>query len=129
MSVVIYCIACDYVRPHAMNPVRVTLRGLLSQLRSRLSPAFPMRCAEFSVFVLLAELEPEIEISLWIVQDVTGIVVFQNQPRWQQVSGGSNQLVGIRFRILDCWIPAEGLYWECWNYGTRLNRQRLYAIA
>lgn len=130
MAVVVYCIACDSIRPHHSNPARLTISGVMGHLRSRSDPPFPTRCPEFSIFVLLAEVEPEIEIMYRIVSDATGAVIFQGPSRRRAVGGGPDQLLGLRFRVVNCTFPAAGLYWvECWNHGFRLNRQRLYAVV
>jgi hypothetical protein len=78
---------------------------------------------------LLAEPESEIEIMYRIVSDATGGVIFQGPTRRLPIGGGPDQLLGLRFRVVNCTFPAAGLYWiECWNHGLRLNRQRLYAV-
>jgi hypothetical protein len=88
-----------------------------------------MRCSELAIFLLLAELEPEIEISFRVVQDATQTTVFGIPAHRHPVGGGPNQLLGLCFRIRDCPFPAAGLYWvECWNYTNLLHRQRLYAV-
>lgn len=130
MAVVVYCIACDSIRPHRANPVRLTLSGVMGHIRSRVIPPFPARCPEFSLFVLIAEVHTEIDFMYRIVSDGTGAIIFQGARRRHAVGGGPNQLLGLRFRVVDCTFPAPGLYWvECWNHRVCLHRQRLYAVS
>ena len=130
MAVVVDCIACDSIRPHRTNPVRLTLSGVMGHVRSRLVPPFPVQCSEFSLFVLLAEVDSEIEFMYRVVSDTTGAMLIQSRTYRHPVAGGPDQLLGLRFRVQNCTFPAAGLYWvECWNHGVRLYRQRLYAVA
>ena len=129
MAVAVYFICCDSVRADPANPVRVNILGLLSQFRSQTSPPFPHVRPVLTVYLVLSEPDPRMDLTVQVVRADTGAVVCRMPSKPVRIGGGRDQRVGIRLNILDCPFPVAGLYWvECWSAGVRLARQRLYAV-
>src|SRR5262245_48770454 len=130
MPVAVYCVVCDDARPDPVNPIRVDLIGLLAQVRSYASPPFPILRPQFSVFLMLAEPDPIMSLTVQVVRSDTGDVIRRTRTYTCSFPGGPSQLSGVTFKIQNVRFPVAGLYWvECWSAGTRLARQRLYATA
>jgi len=130
MPTALYCVLCDRVEAQDSNLVRLNISGLLARVRPTVSPPFPLTCNDFRVFLLLTDLERFLKLSVRVVEAATGSVVHVTRQVPISSPGDPRQLMPVAFRIHQCRLPAEGLYWvECLNEGTVFVRQRLYAEA
>jgi hypothetical protein len=121
-----YLILYDDVQPDPNNLLRLDVHGLMTHIRSRRVPPFPVMRPRFCVFLLLADCHGSAELTLRIVQAQTFRIIFRNQPRKVQFVSGNNEAVGIKFYVKNCVFPAEGLYWvELLESGFVVARQAI----
>src|SRR5688572_18515660 len=106
-----YLILCDEVRTNARNVLKVEVVGLITHIRSKKVPAFPVVHPEFRVLVILTNCRGTGQISIRIIQERTRRVVFRSRPKAVQFKGKSTEAVGIVYRVTNCSFPEEGLYW------------------
>ena len=121
-----YLIVCDDVDTDPENFLRVDVRGLITHIRSRARPPFPVVRPHFCVLILLTGCQGVGELSLRIVEGGTGRVIFRNQPRRVRFAGATEDVAGFVFHIKDCSFPAGGLYWvECIFSSVVISRQSI----
>ncbi len=126
MADVRYLILCDDVHTDPANNLRVDVWGLMTHIRSTATPPFPVVRPLLCVLVILTDCSGEGELSLRIVQASTARVVFRNRPRRVRFTGGSQEAVGITFRVRNCSFPDAGVYWvEFLESGEVKARQAL----
>jgi hypothetical protein len=122
-----YLIVCDQVHIDPQNLQRIDVLGLMTTLRSTASPPFPL--VRLCILVLLtagAAAGQTGDLSVRIVQESTGRLVFRSGPRRIRFVNDPEDTSGAVFRVQNCSFPAAGLYWvECLFSGTVLARQRL----
>lgn len=106
-----YCLLCNDVREDPGNLLRLDILGLMTHIRSKRVPSFPVAPPRICVLVLMTDCQGPAEITLRIVQSETGRIIFRNQPRPMQFVSIPREAVGIKFHIKNCTFPAEGLYW------------------
>jgi hypothetical protein len=125
-----YLILCDDIRTDPNNNLRLDVLGLITHIRSTATPSYPFIRPLFCVLVVLTSCQGTGELSIRIVQEGTGRVVFRNQPRRMKFVGALQDAVGINFRVRNCSFPDAGLYWvECVFSGVVIGRQRLWLTA
>jgi hypothetical protein len=121
-----YFLLCDEARADPNNLLRIDVLGLLTHIRSTARPAFPLVRPEFCVLTILTGCRGTAEMSLRIVIERTGKVVWRSQSRSVQFAGAPNEATGFTFRVRNCVFPTSGLYWvELLYSGAVLARQPL----
>jgi hypothetical protein len=124
--VVQYLILCDDVQTDPNNLLRVNLFGLITTIRSTATPPFPVVRPMFCALVVLAGCQGVGELSLRIVQNTNGRIIFRTQPRRLRFTGSAQDAVGVTFRIRNCTFPDAGLYWvEVIYTGVVIGRRAL----
>jgi hypothetical protein len=119
-----YLITCDDVQTDPSNPLHVNILGLITNIRSTANPPFPVLRPLFCVLVIMTRCQGTGDLSVRIVQNATGQIVFQNQPRTVRFAGNLQEAVGVTFRIRNCTFPAAGLYWVEVRYAQSLLARR-----
>ena len=109
--VVRYLLLCDDVQTDPSNVLRLNVFGLVTNIRATGDPPFPVKRPIFCALLILTSCQGVGELSLRIVEDSTGRVVFRNPPRRVRFAGPAEDAVGVVFRILNCRFDAPGLYW------------------
>lgn len=125
-----YLIACDDVKADPNNPQRINVFGLITNIRSTGAPPFPAVRPLFSVLALMTRCQGEADLSVRIVQNATGHIIFETPARRVRFVGDPFDVVGAVFRIRNCVFPAAGLYWvELVYSNTAITRRpvRLYS--
>jgi hypothetical protein len=123
---VLYLILCENVQPDPANYHRLNVWGLLTSIRSRAHPPFPMVQPSVSVLVILTGGQGSGKLIVRVTRDETGAAVFTTRPRQVRFVGDPTAVLGMRFLIQNCTFPAAGLYWvEVEHSGSVLARQRL----
>ncbi len=109
--VVRHMMVCEDIPIDPANPRRVTLVNLLSSIRSRSQPPFPLRYPKLCAYIQLTECRGVAEVCLQIEQADTQTAIFRTPPR--RVSFGNDPLkvFNISFRVRDCTFPSASLYW------------------
>jgi hypothetical protein len=121
-----YLILCDEVEADPNNLLRLNVFGLMTHIRSTRSPPFPIVRPRFCVLALLTDCVGPAEMSLQILHDAKGRIIFQNKPRRIQFVNAPRDAIGVKFNILNCVFPAEGIYWvELLIAGNVVARQAL----
>jgi hypothetical protein len=125
-----YLITCDDVQTDPNNPLRVNVLGLITTIRSTANPPFPVSRPVFCVLLIMTRCQGTRDLSIRIVQNATGDIIFENRPRTVRFAGNPQEAVGVTFRIRDCTFPAAGLYWVEVHYSqSRLSRRPLQLLA
>jgi hypothetical protein len=121
-----YLILCNDVQVDPHNALRLNILGLITHIRSRTKPPFPHIRPLLRVLSVLTRCQGIGELSLRIVEEGTGRVVFRNPPRRVRFAGSLQEAVGVVFAVRNCSFPAAGLYWvELIYSGTVVARQGL----
>jgi hypothetical protein len=109
--VVRYLLLCDDVQTDPTNVLRLNVTGLITHIRATGNPPFPVVRPIFCALLILTNCQGVGELSLRIVEDDTGRVVFRNPTRRVRFTGPPEDAVGVVFRVLNCRFEAPGLYW------------------
>lgn len=124
--VVRYLIVCEDVQTDPDNPRRVTLVGLISNLRSLEEPPFPILYRELCIFLQLTGCRGSAEGYIVVQQADSDQMVFRTATRTVPFSNDPLEVVGVTFRIRDCLFPEAGLYWvQFWYKDQMLAQQPL----
>jgi hypothetical protein len=125
-----YLITCDDVQTDPNNPLRVNVFGLITNIRSTANPPFPVIRPLFCVLVIMTRCKGTGDLSVRIVQNATGDVIFANHPRTVRFAGNPQEAVGVSFRVRNCTFPAAGLYWvEVYYSQSRLARRPIQLLG
>ncbi len=108
--VVRYLIVCEDVQTDPDNPLRVTLVGLISAIRSLEEPPFPILYPELCVFLQMTECRGAAEGRVEVQHTDSGQVLFRTRTRTIPFSIDPLEVVGVTFRIRNCLFPEPGLY-------------------
>jgi hypothetical protein len=109
--VVRYLLLCDDVQTDPNNVLRLNVTGLITHIRATGNPPFPVVRPIFCALLILTDCEGVGELSLRIVEDSTGRVIFRNPTRRVRFAGPPGDAVGVVFRVLNCRFDEPGLYW------------------
>jgi hypothetical protein len=120
-------IPCDDVTPDPANYHRLTVVGLLSVIRSRAAPPFPVVQPIFCVLLVVTGGQGAGELELRITQDVSGNQILRTRRRQVRFAGDPAAILPVKFEIRNCSFPAAGIYWveAVWD-GAILARRKLF---
>jgi hypothetical protein len=124
--VVRYMILCEDWEIDPANPRRVSIHGLLTNIRSLEDPPYPLLYREICVFLALTSARGRGIARIVCVSDESEGTVFETPER--QVAFGPDPLevVGLTFRIRDCQFPNPGMYsFQFWYNGKLLEERPL----
>jgi hypothetical protein len=119
-----YLIVCEDVQTDPANPLRITLAGLISAIRSVEQPPFPLLYREICVFLQMTECRGEAEARVEIQQADSSDVVFRTQTRTIPFGNDPLEVIGVVFRIRNCRFPGPGLYWVQFWYNDQMIAQQ-----
>jgi len=123
-------IPCDDVAPDPSNYHRLTVVGLLTVIRARAAPPFPVVRPVFCVLLLLTGGQGAGDLELRITQDPTGNQIFRTRRRQLRFVGDPAAILPVKFEIRNCSFPDAGLYWvEVMWQGSTLARTKLFLRA
>ena len=105
-----YMILCEDWSADPNNPARVSIVGLLSNIRSVDQPPYPLVYKELCVLLALTEGRGTGEAKIVCVFEDTGQKIFETPKRLVAFGPDPLEVVGVPFRIRDCPFPAPGLY-------------------
>ena len=124
--VVRYMILCEDWGTDPDHPRRVSIHGLLSNIRSVEQPPYPLLYRELCVFLALTEGRGAGTAQIVCVFEETGQKIFETPLH--QVDPGTDPLevVGLPFRIRDCRFPHPGMYSvQFWYNGEKVEERPL----
>jgi hypothetical protein len=105
---------------------KVTIVGLLTNIRAVEEPAYPLLYQELCVFLALTGGRGQGEGKIVCAVEETGQVVFETRPRPMTFGPDPLAVVGVAFRIRDCPFPSPGLYSiQFWYDGTLVEERPL----
>jgi hypothetical protein len=120
--IVRYMILCEDWIAAPQDAPRVTIIGLLSNIRTIDQPPYPLVYHQLCVFLALTEGRGEGTGRIACVFEETGQTVFQTPDRSIVFGRDPLEVVGVPFRIRDCPFPQPGVYSvEFWYDNERLQ--------
>lgn len=105
-----YMLLCEdwYSDPRAAN--RVTIVGLISNLRATDDPPFPILYEELCVFLALTNGRGRGSAKIVCTYEATGRCVFETPSRSIDFGLDPLEIVGVPFRIQEMLFERAGLY-------------------
>lgn len=122
--VVRYMLLCDDWQLDAQNNRRLTIIGLISNIRSVEDPPYPLFYREMCVFLALTEGRGQGEGKIVCVFEESGQRLFETRGRPISFGPDPLEVVGVPFRIRDCSFPHAGLFSVQFWYEGELVEQR-----
>ncbi len=105
---------------------RVSIYGLLSNIRSLEQPPYPLLYRELCVFLALTEGRGVGHAQITCVLEETGQKVFETPQRQVEFGADPLEVVGLPFRIRDCPFPRAGMYSiQFWYNGAKVEERPL----
>ena len=127
---VLYLILCNDVQSDPTDYSRLNIFGLITSIRSASLPPFPVVRPSLRALVILTSGQGMGELTLRVVEDQTGNVIFRTRPRQVRFVGDPKAVLGMLFHIRNCSFPAAGSYWiEVLYAGSVIARQQLFLKA
>jgi len=124
--IVRHVILCEDVVVNPDNPLRITLVGVMSSIRSIEEPAYPLLYEELCVFVQLTSCRGPGDLRIEIQHGDSADVVYRNRTRTVPLSRDPLEVLALSFRIRNCLFAQAGLYWiQVWYNGQNLAQQAL----
>jgi hypothetical protein len=121
-----YLLLCDDVRADSKNYHRIDVLGLITSIRSTATPPFPVARPVLCTLVMLTGGPGTGVLTLRIVHEATGRIIFRSSPRQVRFVGDPAAIRGAVFRVRNCSFPAAGLYWvEVLFADLVIGRQKL----
>src|SRR5262249_45047131 len=108
--VVRYMLLCDDWRLEPGTARRVTIIGLISNIRALDQPPYPLLRKDMCVFLALTEGHGRGEGQIVCIFEETGQKIFETRKRLIDFSGDPLEVVGVPIRIRDCNFPLPGIY-------------------
>jgi hypothetical protein len=108
--VVRYMILCDDWGTDPNNPRRVNIFGLLSNIDAIDEPPYPPLYREMCVFLALTEGRGTGDGQVICVLEETTQKIFATPKHAIPFGSDPLEVVGVPFRIRDCFFPRAGLY-------------------
>lgn len=104
---VIHLIMCDgaYHDPRSLHRLNIT--GLQLRIRARQAPPVPHT---FDALAMMVGFTGSADIWLRVVEQVTDQVMFHSPHRTARFPQDPDEVLGLRFRINQCPLPAYGRY-------------------
>jgi hypothetical protein len=106
------------------NNRRVTIIGLISNIRALEDPPYPLFYREMCVFLALTEGRGEGEGKIICILEESEQMIFETRARPIAFGPDPLEVVGVPFRIRDCSFPQAGLYSvQFWYEGTLVEQR------
>jgi hypothetical protein len=124
--IVRYMLLCEDWKAGPDNPSRVTIIGLISNIRALDQPPYPLLYPEICIFLALTEGRGQGEGQIVCVLEETGQKMFETAKRPIPFGPDPLEVVGVPFRVRDCRFPRPGLYSiQFWYDGAKLEERPL----
>src|SRR5438309_8136072 len=105
-----YMLLCDDWLLDPANARRVTIVGLISNIRALDEPPYPLLYREMCVFLALTEGRGQGEGKIVCVFEETGQKIFETASRPIQFVDDLLGILGVPFRIRDSQFAVPGLH-------------------
>ena len=110
VPIVRYMLLCDDWRLDGPFNRRVTIVGLIWNIRSFADPPFPLFYSELCVFLALTEVRGPRRGRVVCIDGETGATIFETPERPIPMRPDPLEVVGVLFRIRNCTFPRPGRY-------------------
>jgi hypothetical protein len=107
--VVRYMIVCEDWSQESKSK-RISIRGLITNIRAKDDPPFPTGFGPICVFLTLTDVYRQGRGHIQCVSDETGTVVFRTGTRVIESAAGPLAVVGVPFRVHHCTFDEAGMY-------------------
>lgn len=122
-----YMILCEDWSTDPSRPHRVSIHGLLSNIRSLEQPPYPLVYQELCVFLALTECRGTGTAQSICVFEETSQKIFETPPHQVDLGTDPLEVVGLPFRIRDCHFPHPGVYSiQFWYNGEKVEERPLH---
>ena len=126
LPLVRYMLLCEDWSVDPANPLRISIAGLISNIKSVGDPAYLLLYRELCVFLALTEGRGQGEGHTVCVFEDAGQKIFETAKRPIQFGSDPLEVVGVPFRIRDCVFPFPGVYAiQFWYDGKKLDERPL----
>ena len=122
--VVRYMLLCDDWRADDDNPHRITIIGLITNIHAVDDPPYPLFYREMCVFLALTEGRGKGKGKIVCVFEEDGRKIFETRARPISFGPDPVDVIGVPFRIRDCFFPQAGLYMVQFWYEGELVEER-----
>ena len=122
--IVRYMLLCDNWLVDPGNERRVTIVGLISNIRATEEPAYPLLYREFCVFLALTEGREHGKAQIVCILEEDGRRVFATREWDIAFSEDLLDVIGVPCRIRNCLFPQPGLYSVQFWYKGELVEER-----
>ena len=117
---------CDDVVIDGANSRRISLIGLIGNLRSLDEPPFPTIKEQICVYLQMTSCRGPAQGRIEIRFADTDELVFRTKSHTMQFRNDPLEIQGVKFRILGCLFQEPGLYWvQFWYNEDMLAQQSL----
>jgi len=114
---------CEDWKRDPGNNRRITIIGLLSNIRALDQPPYPLLYREMCVFLALTEGRGQGDGQIVCMFEETGQKIFETAQRSIQFGPDPLEVLGVPFRIRDCQFPFPGLYSvQFWYDGVNIEQ-------
>ena len=115
---------CEEVEIDEANSLRISIIGLLGNLRSLNEPPFPIVQEQICVYLQITSCRGPAQGRIEIRNADTDELVFVTQSHTMQFRNDPLEIQGVKFRIRGCLFQEPGLYWvQFWYNETMLAQQ------
>jgi hypothetical protein len=119
---------CDDWQQDPQKRNRVSIIGLISNIRATGDPPYPLLYLEMCVFLVLAETRGQGKARIVCIHEETGQKVFETPERTISFGLDPLDVVGVPFRIRNCSFPQAGLYAMQFWYESEMVEERPFRL-
>jgi hypothetical protein len=124
LPVVRYMLLCEDWANEPVGSHRIVIYGLLTHLRSRDDPPYPLLYREMCIFLALTEIHEEGEGRIIGLYEDDGQQVINVGPRLIPRASDPLAVVAVPFRIRDIYFPRSGICTVQFWFAGELVEQR-----
>ena len=124
LPVVRHMCVCEDVEIDAANSHRISIIGLLGNLRSLDEPPFPIVQKQICVYLQLTSCRGPAQGCIEIRNADTDELVFRTKSHTMQFRNDPLEIQGVKFRIRGCLFREPGLYWVQFWYNEEMLAQQ-----
>jgi hypothetical protein len=124
--IVRYMLLCDDWRLEQGTPRRVSIIGLISNIRAVNDSPYPLLLNEMCVFLALTEGRGQGQGKIVCFFEETGQKIFETRERSIDFGPDPLDVLGAPFRIRDCNFPYPGIFSiQFWYDGEKAEERTL----
>jgi hypothetical protein len=106
-----HMLVCEHAEPARNNPRRANVFGIFANVIVKAgTDAFPLGLG-LTVYAMISDCRRNVTARLLVTEAETEEVCYTGVPYKVSLSSDPLEVHGLIFRIAECVIPREGLYW------------------